>query len=203
MTRRTAVLVAAALLAASACEIQPDASPRDVPPGERALLDPVDPGAGESEGASRVFLLASSEDEGERQLRSVSREVESTPTAVLEELFLGPNQDEFEAGMRTALPAELTLHSARPIAGTLNVDLSPEILELGTSQLRLAVAAIVFTASELDGVRAVRLRVDGETRAWPDGSGELQSTPLTVYDYPGVVESTQPPFPAVPSEPPA
>ena len=35
----------------------------------------------------------------------------------------------------------------------LNVDVSPEILELGLSELRLAVAQIVFTAGELDGVR--------------------------------------------------
>ena len=47
----------------------------------------------------------------------------------------------------------------------------------------------------------MRLRVDGETRGWPDGSGELQESALTVYDYPGLAESSQPPYPAVPSQP--
>ena len=122
---------------------------------------------------------------------------------MLEELFKGPNRPELEAGLRTELPEELTLNSpSRRIAGTLTVDLSPEILELGLSQLRLAVAQIVFTASELEGVQDVRLRVDGEIRDWPDGRGELESDPLSVYDYPGLVESTQPPFPAVPSPAP-
>lgn len=192
---------AASLLHVAACAIQPDTSPRDVPASERPPLNPVDPEAGASAGSSRIFLLTSDEINGGRQLRSVSRTVpDPTPQAVIEELILGPNQEELEAGLRTELPDELTVKSARPIAETLNVDVSPEILELGGSQLRLAVAAIVFTASELPGVSAVRLRVDGAQRAWPDGRGELKSTPLTVYDYPGLVQSTQPPFPAVPTE---
>jgi spore germination protein GerM len=198
--RRAVVLIA--VLALTACAIQPDSSPRDVPAGDRANVDPLDPEAGASTGSSRIFLLTSDEDSGSRQLRSVSREVpEATPEAVINELINGPNPTELEAGLRPALPPELTLLSPpRPIAGTLSVDLSPEILELGHSQLRLAVAAIVFTASQLDGVSAVRLRVNGEDRDWPDGRGELKSTPLSVYDFPGVVESTQPPYPALPSE---
>ena len=66
--------------------------------------------------------------------------------------------------------------------------------------MRDAVAQIVFTGSELDGVRTVRIRVDGQTRDWPDGRGELQRRPLTVYDYPGLAESAQPPYPPIPSE---
>lgn len=201
MIRSTmAVATLTALCAVSACAIQTDSSPRDVPTAERALDDPVDPEAGASTGRSRIFLLTSDGDSGERLLRSKSREVESAPDAVLEELFKGPNEPDLEAGLRTELPEGLTLNApSRRIAGTLNVDLSPEILELGLSQLRLAVAQIVFTANELDGVQDVRLRVNGETRAWPDGRGELESDPLSVYDYPGLVESTQPPFPAAPT----
>lgn len=205
MIRSTIALATlAALCAVSACAIQPDSSPRDVPSGERANFDPVDPEGGASEGSSRIFLLTSNGDSGERLLRSKSREVvDSTRDAVLEELFKGPNKLELEAGLRTELPEELTLNSpSRVISGTLTVDLSPEILELGLPQLRLAVAQIVFTASELEGVQDVRLRVDGEIRDWPDGRGELESDPLSVYDYPGLVESTQPPFPAAPSQPP-
>lgn len=198
--RRTWLVVVAVVAIPGACAIQPDSSPRDVPVGERALLDPVDPPAGDSEGSSRVFLLNSGEDDGERSLRSALRDVaDPTPKAVLEELILGPNQQELDLGLQTALPADLLVDSARLAAGTLNVDVSAEILDLPGSALGLAVAAIVFTASELPGVRAVRLRVDGEIREWPDGRGELQNDPLTVFDFPGVAESTQPPYPAVPT----
>ncbi len=60
----------------------------------------------------------------------------------------------------------------------------------------------MFTGNELDGVRSVRILVDGANQPWPDGSGELQDRPLTVYDYPGLAESAQPPYPPVPSENP-
>ena len=46
---------------------------------------------------------------------------------------------------------------------------------------------------------AVRLRVDGQDQSWPKGDGETNDGALTVYDYPGLVQSAQPPYPAVPS----
>ena len=194
------VAVAGALVATPACAIQPDSEPREVPVGDRLQLDPVEPeGAGENEGSSRVFLLSDADDDGEQQLRSRLRDVPGTPEAVLDELLNGPNPTEFEAGLRTALPEDLTLISARPVAGTLNVDVSAEILELQQPALVLAVAEIVFTGSELDGIQQVSLRVDGEDYSWPDGRGELQTDPLTVFDFPGLAESTQPSYPAVPT----
>jgi hypothetical protein len=45
----------------------------------------------------------------------------------------------------------------------------------------------------------VQLRIDGQERVWPLGNGELTDRPLTRYDYPGLVESSQPAFPAIPS----
>ncbi len=71
-------------------------------------------------GSSRIFLLTSDEDSGERLLRSVLRDVDPTPTAVLEELFKGPNQQELEAGLRTALPdGPRRCTRPAPVAGTL------------------------------------------------------------------------------------
>ena len=183
------------------CAIQPDNAPRDIPTAERGQLDPVAPGAGEATGQSRIYLVADEGSEGERELRTVLRDVEpQDPEAVLRTLITGPNQDELDNGMSSPLPPSSTLHSARLVAGTLNVDLSGEILELPGSSLRDAVAQIVFTGSELDGVRTVRIRVDGQIQRWPDGSGELQTRPLTVFDYPGLAESAQPPYPPIPSE---
>jgi hypothetical protein len=42
--------------------------------------------------------------------------------------------------------------------------------------------------------------VDGAEARWPASNGELQSDPLTVYDFPGLEPSTQPAYPAVPSD---
>jgi spore germination protein GerM len=81
----------------------------------------------------------------------------------------------------------------------LVVDVTPEITELSGELLVLAVAQIVFTADEIDGVRTVRLRVNGQDQRWPKGDGETRDGPLSVYDFPGLVQSAQPPYPAVPS----
>jgi spore germination protein GerM len=196
-----AAVVAIAATAGAGCAIQPDSAPRDIPAEERQL-DPVPSGA-EATGQSRIYLVADEGSDGGQELRTVLRDVE--PRAfepALRALIAGPNRDERDNGMSSPLPPSTTLHSARLVAGTLNVDISDEILDLSGTALRLAVAQIVFTASELDGVRAVRLRVDGQSRDWPDGRAELQSAPLSVYDYPGLAESAQPPFPPIPSPEP-
>jgi spore germination protein GerM len=200
---RAVLALAGCLALVTGCAIQPDNAPRDIPANERGQLDPAAPGAAEATGQSRIYLVADEGSGGERELRTVLRDVgPPNPEAVLAALIAGPNQGELDAGMTSSLPASSTLHSARLVAGTLNVDISGELLELPGSALRFAVAQIVFTGSELDGVRTVRIRVDGQIRAWPDGRGELQTAPLTVFDYPGIAESAQPPYPPVPSEEP-
>ena len=190
-------------VALTACGIEPDSAPRNIPVDQRAEIEPTDVDAGESTGTSRVFMLTEGGEDGQRLLRSVLRDVSTTPTDVLQALLDGPNAQELEEGLSTQLPPEVQMISpARVLAGTLNVDLSPEILELQSSALRYAVAQIVYTADELDGVRSVRLRVDGENQAWPAGRGELINDPLTVYDFPGFAESAQPAYPAIPSDKP-
>ena len=81
----------------------------------------------------------------------------------------------------------------------VTVDVSSQLLDEPAPQLMLAIAQIVFTESELEGVREVRIRVDGTNRPWPDGQGQLRTSALTVYDYPGLAESTQPDYPPIPS----
>jgi spore germination protein GerM len=203
MRPRAALAAALVLVATAGCSIQPDATPRDIAPDDRGLLEPVVAEGGDTAGTTRVYLVADGDD-GQRRLRAVTRDVAANPTEALEALFKGPNDDEDGAGLRSELPADLTLLSARRAGGgTLQVDVSEEILDLPAQTLMLAVAQLVFTANELPGVRDVQLRVNGASRQWPDGSGELTaapSTPLTVYDYPSLAESTQPAYPAIPSE---
>jgi spore germination protein GerM len=180
------------------CSIQPDTTPREIPQDDRALSDPVTPAeGGEAAGSTRVFLVKEGDD-GQPHLRSARRSIASTPTAVMQELLKGPNAREEAAGITTALPRGL-IGSARSGAGVVTVDVSPQLLDEPAPQLMLAIAQIVFTQSELEGVREVRIRVDGTNRPWPDGQGELRTSALTVYDYPGLAESTQPAYPPIPS----
>ena len=189
--RRAAV----ALVVLAGCSIQPNSGARDIPEDQQRQLDPGGNAAAEATGSSRVFLVAT--DGEEQHLRSVLRAAAGSEL-VMGALLEGPNNDEIAAGLDTELPAGLTLNSVRQSGATLTVDVSDELNGLTSSELRMAVGQIVFTASELPGVRAVQLRVDGEPRAWPDGRGELRTTPLTTYDFPGLAESTQPAYPPIP-----
>jgi spore germination protein GerM len=200
--RRTLLAIAVVAPLVAGCAIQPDTAPRDIPESERGLLEAVPPEGGETGGSTRVFLVAEGDD-GQPRLRPVVRSVDAAAGPALQELFKGPNDVDFENGLGTALPAGLQLVDVGTVAGTLQVEVTPEILDVPAPSLVLAVAQIVFTASELDGVSRVRLRVDQRNRAWPDSRGELQEGPLSVYDYPGVAESTQPPYPPIPSGQPA
>ena len=129
----------------------------------------------------------------------VARDVDETPNAVLVALLAGPNTVELSAQLRTSIPAGTEVLSSTLRGGVLRVDVSSDLLQLSGEVLVGAIAQIVFTAAEVDGVRSVKILVDGEDQQWPVGNGELQAAPLTVYDYPGLLASAQPDYPAVPT----
>ncbi len=197
--RRMLTLLVVTLTVMSGCSIQPDASPNDLP-AERADVF-GEPATGDvAAGTNRIYLLAPTDPEAPQRLRAVQRDVPTAPAAVLASLFAGPNATERrDAQLDTAIPPDVTLIAARPVGQVLTVDLSDGFGELTPDGLRLAVAQIVSTATDIDGVESVQLRIDGEPRVWPLGNGELTDRPLTKYDYPGLVESSQPAFPAIPS----
>ncbi|MBI4885153.1 MAG: GerMN domain-containing protein [Actinobacteria bacterium] len=194
------VLAVVAVAGISACGIASDDTPRDIPIAEQVELGSGgDRAAGAATGTARVYLL-SPEVVGQAELlESVARDVAETPIELLKALLAGPNAAELANQFRTALPVDTELLGARRQGFVLHVDLSEEVLRLSGQILITAIAQIVFTAAELDGVRGVAITVDGADQPWPVGNGELQSTPLTVYDYPGLVPSSQPDYPAFPS----
>jgi len=196
--RRVVAMTLIALAAFAGCSIQPEASPNDLPE-ERANVFGEPATGDEAAGTNRIYLLAPPDVEAPQRLRSVQRDVLPAAESVLESLFAGPNADERDAQLDTAIPADVELLDARPVGQVLTVDLNDVFDDLTPDGLRLAVAQIVSTATDIDGVRSVQLRIDGEERVWPLGNGELTDRPLTQYDYPGLVESSQPAFPAIPS----
>ncbi len=194
-TRMSTVLLISVV---AGCAIEPQASPSDVPVEQREIFgDPIT--GDEAAGSNTVYLLAPSDLEGNQRLRSVSRDVPTTPSAVLRSLFAGPNEQERDDQLDTAIPSDLELLSARTVGQILTVNVVDAFGELTPDGLRFAVAQIVSTSARIEGVQAIRLQIDGEPRVWPLGNGELTDRPLTVYDYPGLIESTQPAFPAIPN----
>lgn len=195
---RLTMLVVVIVAVLCGCSIQPEAAPRDLPADRADVFG--DPATGDiAAGANRIYLLAPTDPEAPQRLRSVQRDVRTAPFSVLSSLFAGPNASERDIQLDTAIPSDIELNSVRAVGTILTVDVTDGFNELTSDGLRLAVAQIVTTATDLDGIESVQLRVDGEPRVWPLGDGELTGRPLTKYDYPGVVESTQPAYPAIPS----
>ncbi len=191
----------AAAAALTACGISPETTPRDI--------DEVTESAGAkgqtAGGDGQIFLIEPDAGGVPARLVSVQRDVDASsdlnPSAVLKALFDGPNVAEQGNNTTTVLPAELELLSwSARFGGIVTIDLPEAFRELSGETLILGVAQIVHTVTALEGVSGVRITVGEEPMGWPDVNGQLQNDPLTVYDYPGLVRTTQPAFPAVPSD---
>lgn len=192
---RNWAIAATALLLIPACGVSTDSSPRDLPQDERTVAPLQVAAGGQAEGPDRIYLAAPGES---RLLRSVPRDTVSRRD-LIEVLFAGPNDDELEEQYTTFLPAALALIDTFQQGPLLFLDLSDEILELTGQPLAQALAQIVYTATELDGVKRVQITVDGQTKSWPRPVGGNTAAPLSIYDYPGFVQSAQPDFPALPA----
>jgi spore germination protein GerM len=201
--RLLAGVVACGLVAAlAACGVSSDSRPRDILPDE----EPSDVGVAQTASAqpgtgATVYFLGPESPGEHAPLTAVGREGRADRASLLMALLDGPTATEQDAqGLRTAIPAGTTLRSASlDSRGTLQVDVSAEFLVGAGDVLLDAVAQIVFTASEIDGVERVRLLVDGEPQDWPTSSGNSTREPLTIYDYPDRIPFSQPDYPAVPS----
>lgn len=194
-TRRALVPVAFTTLFAivTGCAIQADSGPRDVPADAEARDNIESDAAGaEATGEGRIYLLAS--DGGEQRLRTVLRASKD----LLQNLISGPNDQEVSEGLASEVPSSLVVNDQRAEGGVLIIDVSDDLNELAGANLRLAIAQIVFTATEIPGTEAVSIRVDGRSQSWPTGDGTLVSRPLTVYDFVGFADSSQPDYPVTP-----
>ena len=178
----------------SACGIQTDSAPRDLPEDERSLVIAGSSAGTDASGANRIYLVAPGD---ERLLRSVPRDA-ALREDLIKILLLGPNPEEIEDQFSSFIPPATELLSARSNGQILILDLTSEISELTGQSLSQAIAQIVYTATEIDGIKAVQLKVNGAEVAWPTTNGDTTKDPLRIYDYPGFVQTAQPAYPAVP-----
>lgn len=188
---RRLLLTATALLVAG-CGVPTDNAPR--------AIDGVEPIVGEqtgsgsaSTGADRIFLVAPGES---RLLRSVPRSAGS-PRNLIEILLDGPNKEELDDQWISQIPAGTQLLDFSPQGAVLFLDLTSELTTLPPPVQRQALAQIVYTAAEIDGVTGVQITFEGKVQALPKGNGDATTGELTPYDFPGYVQTAQPAYPAV------
>jgi spore germination protein GerM len=190
-----------ALVALAGCGLSPDSSPRAIPDDDQKDLVEVAVGADETTGTGRIYLERTDET-GRSLLSAVPREFEPDPVSIMRSLLSGPTEDEQQIGLRSAIPRETRILSARFVASDLvKVDVSSDIFGATGDDLVSAIAQIVLTLAEVDGVERILIVVDGLPQEWPRGDGSLTSEPLTEFDYPGRAASSQPPYPGIVVEP--
>ena len=201
---RCAAVIGAGVIGLSSCSIDPEGTPRDIAVRDRQdLRVNFDQPAGAATGSGRIFLLSPEVIGQPRTLQSVARDVGDTPAEAMRALFEGPNSEELQRRLRTAIPPGTRLLDVAQDGDELIVSVSSELQQLTGEALIDGVAQIVLTASEISGVSTVTIAIDGVPQQWPTANGELQIQPLTRYDFPGLMQTSQPSFPSVPSPGPA
>jgi spore germination protein GerM len=202
--RQPSVAFVIAVLVASGCAVASDNTPRDIDPGVLAVIEQNQTNVGQAAaGSGRIYLLSPEVPGEPARLQSVARDIDDDVNAVMDALLAGPNTDEFDDRYRSGLPAGMrVLDITRRARGVVQLNVDDAITTLRGDDLILALAQIVYTLNEVSGTTGVTITVQGAASQWPAGNGELQSPtdPLTVFDYPGLEPTTQPAYPAVPSE---
>lgn len=98
------------------------------------------------------------------------------PIAALEALIAGPTEEEASAGLTSGIPVEMVIRTSDLTDGVLRVDLAEGALEQIEGELqRLAIAQLVYTATELPGIDWLWVLIEGEPRALPTDEGDVEA----------------------------
>lgn len=191
MTRRltsTALWSVAAALVLGACGVGAEDEARPVPVTERVPTSsptelPVDPDEADTIAAT-VYLV-----DHDGLLHPVSRSVpaHADPAAhlkaVLASVLEGPTATEIDAGLRSAVPASVSLNGVSVTDGVVAIDVSRGFESVGGGEELLASAQLVLAVTAVPGVDRARLLLDGTPSRVPVPGGSLVTGPVTRGDY--------------------
>lgn len=187
------VALAGLLLAVTGCGLAADDEPQVIaaedlpadlldpnPPTSTTLLDPG------STAAVTVFLVVREGDT--TRLTPVEREVAdpASPGERIRALLAPPSTQEQGDGLISSIPSDtVLLDTSRPEPGSeeLVVNLSGALFDVQGKELANAFAQIVWTVTEIPGVRQVRFKVDGQTQRAINDEGVEQPGAVTRADY--------------------
>ena len=180
--RARAWLAAGLLWVLAGCGVPADPGPRSIPAGEVpfGLLGTTTTTSTTRPAPTRravVYLV-----EGIR-LVPVRRQLpaSATPDAVLAMVAAGPTLPEAATGLRTALVTGVRL--SQVAAGRATVQLDGDFVAADIREQVLALAQLVYTVTELPGIRGVEFAVDGQPAEIPTVQGRLKVGAVSRADF--------------------
>ncbi len=184
--RRPAVagLLAVLVLAGAACGVPThDAAHQVDPKGVPfELLDKrAGPPVSDAIGAEEKLIYFARD----RRLVATSRKQppDTTLSRILDALGRGPNRNEVDAGLRSALPDESRFPDVDVSRGTATVELGSRFTALSGEDQLIALAQLVYTITAQPGIGLVRFTIEGQPVEVPRANGALASGPVSRDDF--------------------
>jgi hypothetical protein len=167
---RIVLLLAVAL--AAGCGLAPEHEPVRVP---ASPVDETSLRAPQSTGVVQIYLVR------DGRLVAVPRTGLSVSDAILA-LAAGPTSLDGEAGLGSVLPADLVEPAVAQDSGIVTVEVTPEFAALSGREQYLAVAQLVWTATDACCATQVRVQLGARPLSLPTDSGPVQR-PVRRADY--------------------
>ena len=189
---RLGLAVLAIVMATAACGIPTTGGPTAIAKGDvpSNLLNPASPTTAtsavppEAEVPELIFLAAST-----GTVAPVSRYItvpttlNATLTEVLGALLLGPTPTESASGLQSFLSGAKTQVTAKVAGGIATVDFTSNPIQVVGASETLAIAQVVFTATQQPGVTGVVFEIAGQLLDVPTASGAAVPGPVDRTSY--------------------
>lgn len=184
------ITILLAVVTVAGCGIPADDGPvaldsAKLPP-ESVPAEAQDDAADADADAAVLYLVAGG------ALQPVSRPVPPTVAAAVRALLKGPRDTETALGLRTAIPAGTRLLGTSVVGETIRLDLSEEFTSVEGAEHLLALAQLVYTATESSPLAGVAISIEGDPVAVAAEDGHLVTRPVVRDDYRSIAEPAAP-----------
>ncbi|HEX2152415.1 MAG TPA: GerMN domain-containing protein [Acidimicrobiia bacterium] len=177
MIRRVSCL-GGLILSVIACTVPPDSVP-EIVEADLSDLPQVERQTASDLVAVPLYLVKDGAIVAVTRDLAAPAEVES----VLGSLLSGTTGPEERTGLRTSIPTETRLLGVETEGSTVHIDVSRDFAGVGGEEELLAVAQIVLTVGDVEGIESVVFQLEGVPTDVPLPGGALADRPVLAGQY--------------------